>query len=47
MLTQKETSTVLITGLVGEESFGDQWIPPQIASNAEKFSRWWRHHGDS
>ena len=47
MLTPKETSTVHMTSLVWEESFGDQWIPPQITSNAEKFSIWWRHHGDS
>ena len=31
--------------LCGEVT-GDQWIPAQMASNAENVSIWWRHHGD-
>ena len=27
-----------------EEFTGDQWIPTQVASNAEKVSIWWRHY---
>ena len=26
------------------ELTGDRWIPGQMASNAETFSIWWRHH---
>ena len=26
------------------EFTGDQWIPAQMASNAENVSIWWRHH---
>ena len=26
------------------EFIGDQWIPTQMASNAENVSIWWRHH---
>ena len=26
------------------EFTGDRWIPPQMASNAENVSIWWRHH---
>ena len=30
----------------GGEFTGDRWIPRKMASNAEHFSIWWRHHDD-
>ena len=33
-------------GALWREFTGDRWIPRKMASNAEHFSIWWRHHDD-
>ena len=43
----KETSTLHVTGLCGGSSPVTDEFPPQMASNAENASIWWRHHADS
>ena len=35
------------TGLWAGNSPGTDELPAQMASNAENFSIWWRHHGTS
>ena len=41
----KKTSKLRITGLCEGDSPGTGEFPPQMASNAENVSIWWRHHG--
>ena len=41
----KENIKAPLRWLLCGEFTGDQWIPPQIAGNAENVSIWWRHHG--
>ena len=43
----KKTSKLCVTGLWTWEFTRDWWIPPQMASNAENVSIWWRHHADN
>ena len=40
----KKTSQLRITGLCARNSPGTGEFPAQMASNAEKFFIWWRHH---
>ena len=40
----KKTSKLRVTGLCAGNSPGTGKFPVQMASNAEKFSIWWRHH---
>ena len=41
----KKTSKLRVTGLCVGNSPGTGEFPAQMASNAEKISIWWRHHG--
>ena len=41
----KKTSKLRVTGLCVGNSTGTGEFPAQMASNAEKVSIWWRHHG--
>ena len=41
----KKTSKLCVTGLCAGNSPGTGEFPAQMASNAEKVSIWWRHHG--
>ena len=41
----KKTSKLRVTGLCVGNSPGTGEFPAQMASNAEKVSIWWRHHG--
>ena len=41
----KKTSKPRVTGLIAGNSPGTGEFPAQMASNAENFSIWWRHHG--
>ena len=41
----KKTSKRRVTGLCAGNSPGTSEFPAQMASNAEKVSIWWRHHG--
>ena len=41
----KETSKARVTGLCAGNSPETGEFPAQMASNAEKVSIWWRHHG--
>ena len=43
----KKTSKLRATGLCAGNSSGTGEFPAQMASNAEKVSIWWRHHGSS
>ena len=43
----KTTSKLCVTGLCGGKSPVTGEFPSQRASNAEKASMWWRHHGNS
>ena len=40
----KKTSKLRVTGLCAGKSLGTGEFPPQVASNAENVSIWWRHH---
>ena len=40
----KKTSKLRVTGLCAGNSPGTAEFPPQMASNAENVSIWWRHH---
>ena len=40
----KKTSKLRVTGLCAWNSPGTCEFPPQMASNAENVSIWWRHH---
>ena len=40
----KKTSNLRVTGLCAGNSPGTGEFPAQMASNAETFSIWWRHH---
>ena len=40
----KKTSKLRVTGLCAGNSPGTGEFPAQMASNAENFSIWWRHH---
>ena len=40
----KKTSKLRVTGLCAGNSPGTDEFPAQMASNAENFSIWWRHH---
>ena len=40
----KKTSKLCVTGLCAGNSPGTAEFPPQMASNAENVSIWWRHH---
>ena len=40
-----KTSKLRVTGLCAGNSSGTGEFPAQMASNAEKVSIWWRHHG--
>ena len=40
---RKHQSSASLAFVCGEFT-GDQWIPAQMASNAENVSIWWRHH---
>ena len=41
----KKTSKLRVTGLCAGNSPGTGEFPTQMASDAENFSIWWRHHG--
>ena len=41
---KKKTSKLRVTGLCAGNSPGTGEFPAQMASNAENFSIWWRHH---
>ena len=41
----KKTSKLRVTDLCAGNSPGTGEFPAQMASNAENFSIWWRHHG--
>ena len=43
----KKTSKLRVTGLCAGNSPGTGEFPAQMASNTEKVSIWWRHHGMS
>ena len=43
----KKTSKLRVTGLCAGNSPVNGGFPPQMASNAENVSIWWRHHGQS
>ena len=42
----KETSKLRATGLCAGNSPGTSEFPAQMASNADTFSTWWRHHDE-
>ena len=42
----KKTSKLYVTGLCAENSPVTGEFPAQMASNAENFSIWWRHHAE-
>ena len=46
MYRSKKTSKLRVTGLCAGNSPVAGEFPAQMTCNAEKFSIWWRHHGN-